>query len=936
MFENIDIYGEFYKGICLEDDQLKSIEYIKANPTKKYLCYFSNNTKKSTIYQNEPITYNEFPWESYLTINPDVKNAGHNNKKDAWNHWTQHGLTEGRSFSYINNSNIHNGRFGNLFFVNMFLNIISMKYNLKCSYKHNNQFNKLGIHFHKGANEYDKHLLVTEDNFMYILRNNLEPCNIIITNDVWFQTNDFCKILCKYFTVGKVRNKIIEKNVYNTRYNKNNDLFIHVRLGDVKEKSYDSFNYIDSVISNLAYDKAYITSDNIEDVACQQLIHKHKLIIYMASETDTIMFGNTCNNILMSGGTFSWMIGFLAFYSKHIYIPNIIEKWYGDIFIYDNWIKPLGVKNTHADIDNFVKLKSESIAATAKEKKENMIFVIINNLICKPIYDNYGLHYCGWKYVINRFLQTYNESVNGCSTKLFLDEWIEKLLIWGDKAESRMVVNEIHKNNHKMITFIHNPPFTKWYNTSYATNINNSIIYNNEHTNKNLFHKLKQSKLIDNIQYLYTLSCNHKEYLYKMCPVLRTKLVSVSHPIEITGNEKTFDFTLFCQNKQICHIGWWLRNFKSFINFKLPHKFSKTIVIKTGFEKEWNILSKRFDVRNITIINELNNQEYENLFVHSCMYLDLEDTTANNVILECIKFNTPIIVRKHPSLIEYLGVNYPLFFETDKELTILENSDYLCSMIQRANVYLQNMNKSHILCETFNNKLKYDIEKVQHINRIRYNTEPEKHQMTWFCLFDNLDTYTDQLENLYNNFTNQHNYKQNLLKIIICSKLKDTENYENFICDVVKYSALFINVMYIVININCYADFVNASFKQCDTPYLTIVGKMDNHDTNYTDICCNYLDSNPNIDITFTSYNITENDYTESIIFEKNKMLFVSNFSQFMFPNTGIVWRKNIHNLIGPFTNSKDSCLIRNYLQKCVKHHLNIACCHEVPLYTIS
>ena len=358
-------------------------------------------------------------------------------------------------------------------------------------------------------------------------------------------------------------------------------------------------------------------------------------------------------------------------------------------------------------------------------------------------------------------------------------------------------------------------------------------------------------------------------------------------------------------------------------------------MIKTGFEKEWNTLSKRFDMRNITILPELNNQDYEKLFTHSCMYLDLEDTTANNVILECIKFNTPIIVRKHPALIEYLGINYPLFFENIKELTMLENSDYLFSMIKQANTYLQNMNKSHVLCDTFNNKLKYDIEKLQHINRNRYNTENENPQMTWFCLFDNLDTYATQLENIYNNFTNQHNYKQCLLKIIICSNLKDTENYENFICDIVKYSTVLRNITYIVVNINYYSDFLNASFKQCDTPYLTIIGKMDKHDANYTDVCCNYLNLNSNIDVTFTSYNITENDYTEHIIFETNNMIFVSNFSQFLFPNTGIVWRTNIHNLIGPFTNSNNICLIRKYLQQCLKYHINIACCHEVPLYTI-
>ena len=110
---------------------------------------------------------------------------------------------------------------------------------------------------------------------------------------------------------------------------------------------------------------------------------------------------------------------------------------------------------------------------------------------------------------------------------------------------------------------------------------------------------------------------------------------------------------------------------------------------------------------------------------------------------------------------------------------------------------------------------------------------------------------------------------------------------------------------------------------------------MDNHDAHFTDICCKHLNMNTNIDITFSSYNVTEHDYTECITFEKNKMIFVSNFSQILFPNTGIVWRQSLYNLIGPVTNCNNRYVIRNYLLKCLTHHLNISCCNDIPLYTI-
>ena len=56
-----------------------------------------------------------------------------------------------------------------------------------------------------------------------------------------------------------------------------------------------------------------------------------------SSEVETIMFGSTCNNIILSGGTFSWLIGFLAVKSEKIFYPEIKEKWFGDIFSFTNW-----------------------------------------------------------------------------------------------------------------------------------------------------------------------------------------------------------------------------------------------------------------------------------------------------------------------------------------------------------------------------------------------------------------------------------------------------------------------------------------------------------------------------------------------------------------------------------------------------------------------
>jgi hypothetical protein len=63
---------------------------------------------------------------------------------------------------------------------------------------------------------------------------------------------------------------------------------------------------------------------------------KYNLKIIDYDEVNTVMFGSTCKYIVLSNGTFSWLIGFLAYYSN-IYYPKIIHKWHGDIFIFDSW-----------------------------------------------------------------------------------------------------------------------------------------------------------------------------------------------------------------------------------------------------------------------------------------------------------------------------------------------------------------------------------------------------------------------------------------------------------------------------------------------------------------------------------------------------------------------------------------------------------------------
>lgn len=229
------------------------------------------------------------------------------------------------------------GGIGNIFFRNVILHIISKKENLKASYNIFDKFQKLGIDlFIEGQNEYNEKIMLTDDNFFEYVTS-----EITIQKNIgfggYFQTKDFVIYLKEYFKNNKIFEKVINANVHKERYNNNNDLFIHIRLTDAAKHNH-GISYYEKVIKMINYNRGYISSDDINHPICQYLITKYNLTIYSSKVVDTIHFSSTCKYIILSNGTFSWLIGFFAIYSSIFYPqPDLQHVWFGDIFVFPEW-----------------------------------------------------------------------------------------------------------------------------------------------------------------------------------------------------------------------------------------------------------------------------------------------------------------------------------------------------------------------------------------------------------------------------------------------------------------------------------------------------------------------------------------------------------------------------------------------------------------------
>jgi len=352
----MNIYIDYYFDLNQNQEEKKEdfdwVMYLCTNPElfidgirneKDALNHWKNTGQK----ENRPLyleNYNcmlryeflNFDWIKYMKINKDLNRL--KNEMNVWNHWLYHGIKEERPTYLINNSKIHNGRFGNLFFINMAIHFLSMKYNLKFNYKYYNKFKRLGIDLFIGTNTYQESFVLDDRNFYdLICQKDYKKTNLMITNNMWCQTKEFTYALKYYFGKAKTKINIIKNNIFRERYSKNNDLYIHLRLGDVKSRINNVYQYYEKAISQIHFDNGFISSDDENSPICQFLIQEYNLKILNYDETDTIKFASTCKHIILSGGTFSWLIGFFAFFSENIYYPNIDNKWYGDIFFFPDW-----------------------------------------------------------------------------------------------------------------------------------------------------------------------------------------------------------------------------------------------------------------------------------------------------------------------------------------------------------------------------------------------------------------------------------------------------------------------------------------------------------------------------------------------------------------------------------------------------------------------
>lgn len=272
------------------------------------------------------------------------------------------------------------------------------------------------------------------------------------------------------------------------------------------------------------------------------------------------------------------------------------------------------------------------------------------------------IHYNGWNFIINQI----KEDIIDINSNTVLDSFADSCF-WNKKHKASIgcnwvgVVHSVAEDSEGL----HNQTISNFVNHPWFVSNKNTCI-----------------KLV-------TLSKYTANILQNLVDI---PVQNIYHPK--TCDNVLFNIMKYLEYPVLIHSGLHSRNIVKFAQFKTSinkrlyfgnHQWTKLYI-----NKSLSNISHNIEMHN----NFMDNSSYINLLTSSIGFAYYNDVGASNGLLEHIMSNTPIVVNKHPAVIEYIGEQYPLFYEN-----ILNNPDgYLLNQkcIAECSEYLKERSKLDI------------------------------------------------------------------------------------------------------------------------------------------------------------------------------------------------------------------------------------------------
>lgn len=265
-------------------------------------------------------------------------------------------------------------------------------------------------------------------------------------------------------------------------------------------------------------------------------------------------------------------------------------------------------------------------------------------------------HRCGWSFAIHALKALHNRQ------GILFDGYLENSFLWKLRQPGRPDV----PYTQPWVGFLHNPPaMPTWFYYQDSPQI--------------LFAREDWQQSLQYCVGLFTLSEYYAEWLRAR---INKPVSALIHPTEIPEFQFNFDRFIANPNKKIIQLGWWLRKLASIYQLPIPKDNSlgyQKLKLNPAFaldakENLQKLVAKQIKVEQITLDpvfventedrTHVPNQEYDELLAQNIGFIHLYDASANTAIIDCIARATPLLVNPLPAVMEYLGKDYPFYFNT--------------------------------------------------------------------------------------------------------------------------------------------------------------------------------------------------------------------------------------------------------------------------------
>jgi|GEM_PF-539071 len=261
--------------------------------------------------------------------------------------------------------------------------------------------------------------------------------------------------------------------------------------------------------------------------------------------------------------------------------------------------------------------------------------------LTRALETSYGRHRSGWSYALESLMPLH------APDGVLVDGFVEKTF------DARGTHVEPHRE--PWIGFLHNPPgMPPWFAAQSPERLLAATAFRAS---------------LPSCRGLFCLSNEHARWWRGQVDV---PVEVVVHPTEAPPVSFSWGRFLANPDKKVVQIGSWLRRLHA-IHFLPVATLRRAIAhqhvayIDELFAAERAAFALDPPAAGVTTLPFMAAADYDVLLGENLVFLDLYGSSANNTVVECLVRATPIIINALPAIVEYLGADYPLYFNTRRE-----------------------------------------------------------------------------------------------------------------------------------------------------------------------------------------------------------------------------------------------------------------------------